>query len=232
MRKSMLEPWVRGNESITPKNFLFDNNPDFSKGAFIAFDECIDLYKANEFDSGNLETSWKETRDYVYKAMKLVDIDLNECELSLDNEEKAWILEELGEPPLGSYNIYIITIYNETEEKVVYIGKTDSKNSRFSNGHLAALKLNNPIYDSFKKRVYFGTIVLLNRHCNYLPLEYIEPLEKAKNILSSIEKLLINYFKPELNKQNIHSAINLIETTFHIQNFTGTQLFKGDKFIF
>ena len=35
------------------------------------------------------------------------------------------LLQEIGEPPFGCYNIYFITIYNEHEEKLVYIGKTD-----------------------------------------------------------------------------------------------------------
>ena len=69
------------------------------------------------------------------------------------------MLQEIGEPPFGCYNIYFITIYNEHEEKLVYIGKTDSKKSRFSNGHLAALKLHNPIYNGYNKRVYWNGYV-------------------------------------------------------------------------
>lgn len=232
MRKSMLEPWIMGNESITPQNFILNNSPNFEYGAFIVFDECIELYKANEFDSGNLKDSWTNTRNYINSALKLVKGDINECGFGyLDNEEKYWILKELGKPPLGSYNIYLITIYNENEEKIVYIGKTDSKKSRFSNGHLAALKLHNPIYDLYKKRVYFGTIMFLDDYCNYLPLEYITPLEKSQDLLANIKKLLISYFKPALNIQNIYSIDNEFNVVFHIQNFTGTQLFKGDKII-
>lgn len=233
MRKNMLEPWLIGNESITPQNFILNNSPNFEYGAFIGFDECIELYKANEFDSGNLEDSWTNTRNYINSALDLINGDINECGFGyLDNEEKDWILKELGKPPLGSYNIYLITIYNENEEKIVYIGKIDSKKSRFSNGHLAALKLHNPIYDSYKKRVYFGTIMFLNSDNNYLPLEYITPLEKSKELLYNTEKLLINHFKPELNIQNVYSRENQFNVVFHVQNFTGTQLFKGDKIIY
>ncbi|CUO51492.1 hypothetical protein ACSXC4_12665 [Clostridium perfringens] len=232
MRVSMLKTWLEGNESITPQNFILNNKPNFSLGSFIAFDECIDLYKANEFDSGNLDESWNKTRNYIYDALELIGGDIEECGFGyLDREEKYLILNELGEPPLGSYNIYMITIYNDVEEKIVYIGKTDSKKSRFYNGHLAALKLHNPIYDSYKKRVYFGTIVFLDSNANYLPLEYIQPLEFAQNLLGETEKILISYFKPELNRQNVNNGGYEISTIFHIQNFTGTQLFKGDKFI-
>ena len=234
MRISMLKPWVNGNESITPRNFFENNYPCFEVGAFIGIDYYVDLHKAHEFDSGNLEDSWTETRDYIENALEIAQFDLDDIEegedFSLDHEEKHWILEELGEPPLASYNIYIITIYNDTEEKIVYIGKTDAKGSRFSNGHLAALKLHNPIYDNYKKRVYFGNIVFLDDNKEYLPLEYITSLDTAKELLSFTEMILINYFKPELNTQykNINNPISI---QFHIHNFTDTSPFLNDIFI-
>lgn len=235
MRTSMLEPWVNGNESITPRNFFENNYPCFEVGAFIGIDHYVELHNAHKFDSGNLEGSWTETRDYIERALEIAQFDLDDIEefedFSLDHEEKHWILEELGKPPLSSYNIYIITIYNDHEEKIVYIGKTDAKGSRFSNGHLAALKLHNPIYDNYKKRVYFGTVVFLDDNSEYLPLEYITPLNTAKELLAFTEMILINYFKPELNTQykNINSPIS---TQFHIQNFTDTSPFLNDVFVF
>jgi hypothetical protein len=234
MRQKMLEPWLRGNESITPRNFTSNNSPCFKLGAYIGIDEYIDLYKANEFNSGNLQTSWNETREYIEHALAVIDRDLDDDEddLSLDNEEKWCILEKLGEPPLCSYNIYIITIYNETEEKVVYIGKTDAKNSRFSNGHLAASKLHNPIYDGYRKRVYFGTLMFLDKKSNYLPLEYITPLEEAKKILGYSEAILIHHFKPELNIQMVNIETIPIKTVIHIQNFTNTTPFLNDIFVY
>lgn len=232
MRERMLAPWLKGNESITPKNFFESNSPCYELGAFIGIDEYIDLYKANEFDSGDLYTSWNETREYIEKALEIVRRDLDDDDnFDLDNEEKWMILNELGDPPLCSYNIYIITIYNDKEEKIVYIGKTDSKKSRFSNGHLAALKLHNPIYNKYKKRVYFGTVLFLDNQNNYLPLEYITPLSDAKKILTYTEATLIQYFKPELNKQMVNKGCIPISTTFHIQNFTDTTPFLKDIFV-
>lgn len=234
MRQSMLSPWIKGNESITPRNFLEPSDPNFEMGAFIEIGEYTDLHKVREFYSGNLESAWLKTREYIEQALGLALYSLEDADegedFSLDNEAKAWINIKLGEPPLASYNIYIITIYNDKEEKIVYIGKTDAKKSRFSNGHLAALKLHNPIYDDYKKRVYFGTAIFLDKNKDYLPLEYITPLEKAKELLSFTEKILINHFKPELNTQNIDIK-DPISTIFHIQNFTDTTLFEGDVFI-
>lgn len=232
----MLTPWLKGNESITPRNFYMENKPNFELGAFLGIDEYIDLYKVYEFDSGNLEDSWLKTHEYIDRAFSIINEDLyrllenNEIDMSLDNEEKYMILKELGNPPLCSYNIYIITIYNDKEERIVYIGKTDSKKSRFKNGHLAALKLHNPKYEGYKKRIYFGTIVFLSES-NFIPLEYITPLEYARTLLSYTESILIKNFKPELNTLLIDSNIDIPKIQFHIQNFTDTSPFLNDIFI-
>ena len=129
------------------------------------------------------------------------------------------------------YNIYFITIYNEYEEKLVYIGKTDSKSSRFSNGHLVALKLHNPRYQKYYKRVYFGTIMFLSEEKEYIPLEFIRPYKDAAKYLAGMEGILIERLKPELNVK--HEAFSDLEglSVIHIQNFTEKTEFFNDKFI-
>ena len=150
----------------------------------------------------------------------------------MDNEERYTILEELGEPPLGSYNIYIISVINNKDgnEKVVYIGKTNAQNSRFSNGHLAALKLHNPIYNNHQKKVYFGTIVFVTKEKEYLPLEFISNLRDANILLDKIEKMLISYFQPELNIMSRQYENSPLNTTIHIQNFITN--FLNDVFVY
>ena len=152
MKNQPLKPWIKGNESITPNNFFSNALPNLEYGAWISLDIAVELYKANTIDTGYLKKSWNEHHEYIEQVCLLTGID-EENGYDLDREEKWWVLQEIGEPPFGCYNIYFITIYNEHEEKLVYIGKTDSKKSRFSNGHLAALKLHNPIYNGYNKRV-------------------------------------------------------------------------------
>lgn len=159
MKFRPLSPWIMGNSSVTPNNFYIDNKPDLSKGAFIALDVATELHLAHTIITGTLENSWKANQTYIRKACIIANTG-EENDFDLDGEDKLMILEKLGEPPECSYNIYLITIYNQSEEKIVYIGKTDSANGRFANGHLAALKLHNPKYASYQKRVYFGTITL------------------------------------------------------------------------
>ena len=121
--------------------------------------------------------------------------------------------------PLRIAIIYFISIYDESNERIVYIGKTDAKGSRFANGHKAALKLHDPIYKDYYRRVYFGTITFLSESGDYLPLEFIRTYKLAKRYLTEMEALLITYFKPELNerKEKYSKLANLV---IHVQNFT------------
>lgn len=230
MKFQPLEPWIMGNESITPQNFFQNRKPCLELGAFIGLDECCELYLANTIDTGNLYDSWRKNEEYIKKVCAITGTD-EESGYDLDREEKYWILKKLGEPPVCCYNIYFITIYNEYEEKLVYIGKTDSKSSRFSNGHLVALKLHNPRYQKYYKRVYFGTIMFLSEEKEYIPLEFIRPYKDAAKYLAGMEGILIERLKPELNVK--HEAFSDLEglSVIHIQNFTEKTEFFNDKFI-
>ena len=225
-----LEPWVKGNESITPENFYRNLKPDIELGVFVGLDKAIDLYLANTIEAGNLYDSWKVNKEYIEKVYDMMGINKNDNYL-LDNEEKQWILEKLGKPPKSGHNLYFITIYNEIEEKLVYIGKSESKRSRFMNGHLAALKLHNPVYQNYNKRIYFGTAVFLSKN-EYIPLEFIRPYMLAKKYLGNIEAFLIDRLKPELNVkyESIGELKNL--SLVHIQNFSEEPIFMRDCFVY
>lgn len=232
MRFQPLIPWLRGNESITAANFLANNEPCFESGGFIALDLVTELYLADTIDTSYLYESWNKNRKYIQDVYEFLDARKLKDILYLDNEDKYSILEKLGEPPTCCYNLYFITIYNDHTEKLVYIGKTDSKTSRFANGHRAALKLHNPLYSEFKKRIYFGTLIFLSGDKNYIPLEFIDPFKKANKYLDDIEALLIEHFKPELNikLEKRHYIEDL--SVMHIQNLTDKSTFLNDYMLF
>ncbi len=225
-----LEPWIKGNESITPENLYRNLKPDMELGAFVVLEKAIDLYLANSVKSGNLYDSWKVNKEYIEKVYDMIGINEKDNYL-LDNEEKQWILEKLGEPPKSGYNLYFITIHNEIEEKLVYIGKSESKRSRFMNGHLAALKLHNPIYQNYNKRIYFGTAVFLSAK-EYIPLEFIRPYMLAKRYLGNIEAFLIDRLKPELNVKHESAGELKNLSLVHIQNFSEEPTFMRDCFVY
>lgn len=231
MKFQPLKPWVMGNSSVTPENFYGNLKPDFEMGAFVSLDKAVDLYLASTVETGNLQDSWKSNKEYIEKACEIARVG-QENSFDLDNEEKRWILDELGEPPACCYSLYFITIYNETEEKLVYVGKTDSKKSRFVNGHLAALKLHNPIYECYHKRIYFGTIMFLSETTEYVPLEFVTPYELAEKYLGEMEAFLIDRLKPELNVRN--EQIGEMENlgVVHIQNFSDVCGFMHDCFLY
>lgn len=231
MKFQPLQPWIMGNQSVNPNNFYGKLEPYLEYGVFIALDICCDLYLANTIDTGNLKDSWKRNKEYIESVCEITGTN-EECGYDLDNEEKRWILEELGEPPMCCYNIYFITILDENEERLVYIGKTDSKNSRFANGHLAALKLHNPIYKKYDKRVYFGTIMFISKDNEYIPLEFILPYEKAKNYLDWMEGFLIDRLNPELNDKQQYIGEMEKVSLVHIQNFSEVSNFMDDMFIY
>lgn len=231
MKFQPLEPWVKGNSSVTPENFYGNFSPDSEMGAFVSLDIAVDLYLANTVDTGNLRDSWEQNREYIERACDITGVGA-ENSYDLDNEEKRWILDELGEPPECCYNLYFITIYNDVEERLVYVGKTDSKKSRFVNGHLAALKLHNPIYNGYEKRIYFGTIMFLSKSKEYVPLEFIAPYDMAEKYLGEMEAFLIDRLNPELNVKNeqIGDLENL--SVVHIQNFSNVSMFMHDCFLY
>lgn len=231
MNLQSLSPWLKGNESITPNNFYHDLKPCFEMGAFVALDFAVELYLANTVNTGNLRESWKNHKKYIEKACKIAGIEEN-SDYDLDNEQKYWILEELGDPPTCCYNLYFITIYNEEEEKLVYIGKTDSENSRFANGHIAALKLHHPKYSKYNKRVYFGTIMFLSDDKEYIPLEFIQSYDEAKKYLGEMEALLIAWFKPELNIRKETAGEMKDLSIVHIQNFSDVSDFLNDYMVY
>lgn len=231
MKFQPLEPWIMGNGSITPENFYGKLKPDLKMGAYISLDKAVDLYLANTVDTGNLRDSWRLNKEYIEKVCEITGVD-EENGYDLDNEEKRWILDELGEPPECCYNLYFITIYNETEEKLVYVGKTDSKKSRFVNGHLAALKLHHPMYNGYNKRIYFGTIMFLSEMKEYVPLEFITPYNLAEKYLGEMEAFLIDRLNPELNVKS--EKIGELEEldVVHIQNFSDMTLFMHNCFLY
>ena len=95
MKFQPLEPWIMGNESITPINFYGNLKPCMEMGAFIGLDVGCDLYLANMIDTGNLHDSWMENKEYIEKVCELTGTN-EECGYDLDNEEKRWILEVLN----------------------------------------------------------------------------------------------------------------------------------------
>lgn len=211
----------------------------FNYGFFLGIQSVHPLHEANEIPAQSLENSWIETQDYINKAIEYLEDEWNEetdttasyYQMNLDNEVLYHLWLDLGNPPLECCPIYIITVGSDEEEKVVYIGQTSSKKSRFKGGHLSALKLHNPRYNGIDKKIYFANIMLLSKAKKYIPLEYISTINGSKSILSKVEASLIFYFKPELNIHHKFKKNYKISSQIHIQNFSYYSNFLNDEFV-
>ncbi|WP_280149097.1 hypothetical protein [Bacillus safensis] len=198
---------------------LKDINYEFS--CFIGIDVCFSLHKVLEMKAQSLEVTWNKINDYVTNAFSIItdeyceDLEIEETDKlrDVDREIIHEIELQLKTPPTACYPIYFITVGDGIEERLVYVGKTSSKKHRFSGGHSAALKLHAPKYEGLSKHIYFGTVVFLDDKKNYMPLEFIQPFEDAKNLLSNLEAGLIYDLKPELNStyiKNIHACFDML----------------------
>ena len=218
-----LKPWVKGNNSVTPAHFYRDYKIAFNNQIFVALDIKIPLYKANTVDTSNISSVRSKNIQYIEKALEMLDMDVDDTDCPLTARQKKDVLEVCGEPPTSSYNLYFITIQKDDYEQLVYIGKTDSQDSRFKNGHLAALKLHDPKYSQYEKYVYFGTITFMTNLNEYLPLECICDTDWSAYLLDDLERVLIRKLDPVLNTKHDESRIiEKEEYVICIENKTGS----------
>lgn len=222
-----LSAWIKRTHPL-PLRFYSKgvvDKPKIEWSTWLSIEEVAPLYKAKELSWLGLKESRKNTQNYVNHASDII----NGLEGGwLDREEQELILEKLGEPPLPSLPIYIISVKDLGQEKVVYVGKTENK-SRFNGGHSVALKLQAPKYEGKEKKIYRST-VWFHDDCEYLSLDWIQPENVAIELLDSVESHLIFHFQPELNVSKKKKNYSKWSFYIYIQNFLEGQ-FLNDKFI-
>jgi hypothetical protein len=226
-RISMFKPlsaWINRTHPLPARFYTHGivDKPSCEWGTWLTLEEFGPLYKAHKMKWLGLKEARAITKDYLDNASDLI------CGLGggwLDNEERMWILDQLGEPPIPSLPIYLITCKDSFEEKVVYVGKTQNR-TRFNGGHSASLKLHAPKFDGKEKNVYRCSIWFHNGS-EYLSLDWIQPECLACEILNSVESQLIFYFQPELNVFKRKSKCNKWDFYIHIQNFLEGQFLNG-----
>ncbi|MCS0005377.1 GIY-YIG nuclease family protein, partial [Vibrio parahaemolyticus] len=185
-------------------NFLFESalkqpellEPEEGIGSFLVLQSVHALHETVYLPPQSLEQAWKANQEYI----------ASKC---------------LTQPPLACYPIYLMTVGENKDERLVYIGKTSSKSSRFSAGHAAISKLHHPKYDGLTKRVYLCCAVFINKARGTFPIEWIQPYEKAELLLKSFEAYLIYWTKPELNTQHIATEPDFDFSPIQAQNITG-----------
>ena len=214
---SGLAGWLARKTPLPGYSVLNERVPDAEAGGFVGIDIATPVHEVHALTAESLSGSWHAVRAYVNEACKIIGSDEPGW---LDREEVTMIKEGLGDPPPQAYPIYFISAGSGADERLVYIGKTSAKKSRFQGGHAALARLHAPKYDGLKKTLYMGTIVLLD-DIDYLPIEWISPLEKAERLLSAIEAQLIFDFQPELNTHHRDRFNAEWQTPINIENHSG-----------
>lgn len=185
----------------------------------VALDEAVPLHSIAEAKWKSLAETRRATDTYLKQADVLIDGIWGG---TLDSEERDLILSTLGEPPVFCLPIYLVSVGQGEDERVVYIGKTSSS-TRFTNGHRVGLKLHHPEYAQLVKTVYRCS-VLLYVHDEYVALEWVQPEALAEKILDRVESVLIYALQPELNvakrrRPNLDKPIEI-----HVQNYAQSEL--------
>ena len=224
-RISQLSPWVERTAPLTGFLDLTRNPPDRKWGGFIALDVVHPVHETLTLPAESLTGSWVAIHKYVSSARRLIGGGALGW---LDGEEATEILDKLGPPPSLCYPIYVLAVAKQGEQRVVYVGKTSTNSGRFRGGHAALTKLHDPKYEGYAKLVYLGAVVLVNRGGEYQPLEWVKPLDKAKELLASIEAQLIYDLKPELNTQHVTRSNVRWPVQLHIQNFADDSKLLND----
>lgn len=229
--KSPFSAWLNRKQSLSSRfieDGFIDKIPEIGEywECFLALEECWPLFKANDLKWESLSESIRDTAEFLQIADERIS-GLGGA--WLDSEEKMMLEEDENcKPPKPCLPIYIMTIKNDSEERIVYIGKT-SANNRFSNGHTAALKLHNPIYNGYEKRLYRCSIWFYLQD-EYTCLEWLKPEKIAYEVLDSIESHLIWCAQPELNIDKMGNNQSKWSFFIHIQNFTGEGSLLNDVF--
>jgi hypothetical protein len=193
---TQIHAWLNRTHPL-PRRFAaasIPDNPDHHWLVWAGIQDAHLLHKAADLDWRTLFESSEIARKYVTRACTLLGTDQVE-----DLDDKHTVTSALGPPPAQATPLYIVSVGEATNERVVYIGKTVA-DTRFSGGHAAALKLHNPIYSGMKKTIYRCSVTVL-LESDHVALEWVDPPEVAEQILDDVESRLIFALKPELNSK-------------------------------
>lgn len=191
---------------------------------WIGFDAVVPLHEAADFPLVSFEKSRSDCFDYLSGACEI--LGRNMPKWSPDKGKQSQILAQLGPPPVNAYTIYVIsTRCSDTQvEKVVYIGKTNSKSHRFRGGHAAISKLHAPEFEGMQKAIYFGCLIGINHDGNYVPIDWVDADAGRDQILSDVEAQLIFHLKPRLNTVGKDKCGANQRVPLHVQNLKSSLL--------
>ena len=219
-----LTPWLYGDFYVKRLEH-YEEGTTTPAMAFVSVYSSFELHEAPRLPLKTLEQSWDDTKKYLASACELIGRD--SPRRSLTRQERTKILAALGEPPGPAYPIYFFCVGEPPNEQVVYIGKTNSRSHRFSDGHRAITALHRPEYREQRKCVYLATVTIYSTGDNYVPLEWLHPRALRNAIWSDIEAQLIFHFQPVLNHGLKRRDRSQRPIRIDLSNYSGSESFDA-----
>ena len=221
-----LTAWVHGGNFFVKSFFHYEGEVILPETIFVSLDTFFLVHESPQVPLKTLDQSWIDTKEYIVQACAL--LGRAKAGQPLSPADRSTVLSLLGEPPGPAWPIYVFAVGEYPDERIVYIGKTNSDTHRFTSGHAAITALHNPKYNGLTKRLYLGTVTIYSDEGNYVPLEWLHPKKLRDSIWSDIEAQLIYHFQPELNStlKSEDWSKNPVQIAFH--NYSGTKSFDGE----
>lgn len=219
-----LTPWLDGDFFVKRLEHYEDGTTTPAK-VFVSIQASFELHDAPQLPLKTLDDSWRDTKNYLASACTLIQRDTPRRSLSA--VERKTVLATLGAPPAPAWPLYFFSVDEYPNEKIVYIGKTDSKTHRFSDGHRAITALHRPEYRGVRTRLYLATVTIVSTGGNYVPLEWMHPKALRNAIWSDVEAQLIFYFQPVLNTRLKCRDRSKRPVPIALHNYSGTKSFDA-----
>lgn len=221
-----LDAWVRGNNFFFKSFLYYECEVHIPTEVFVSIDFTCPAHRAAEVPLQTFEESWSLTKRYVNDACKL--LGRKNAGYSLSSEESEKVISKLGEPPIHSFPIYIFAIESTDQAAtIVYVGRTNSRNHRFSAGHAVFTRFTDPKYDGMKKVLYLASITVYTDEGRCIPLEWLHPRALALTIWTGVEAQLIFGLKPEFNTDSKHTDCSKYPLPLNIENHSGSDALKS-----
>jgi hypothetical protein len=219
-----LTPWLHGNFFVKRLEHYEEGTTTPAK-VFVSLQASFELHDAPQLPLKTLDESWRDTKNYIASACALIQRD--SPRRSLSATERKTVLAALGEPPPPAWPLYFVSVDEYPNERIVYIGKTDSTRHRFSNGHRAITALHRPEYRGLRTRLYLATVTIFSTGDNYVPLEWMHPRALRNAICLDVEAQLIFHFQPELNDYFKRRDGSKRPLRIELYNYSGTESFDA-----
>lgn len=207
-----LQRWLQDERYYLKSLDFLENELFRATAAWVAFENAVSLDLAVNTPLFHFDRAWQATQDYIKQAEAIAGTRGGR----LNAEQAKRISAALGPPPVSCFAIYMITVSGSdgTNERCVYIGRTNAISHRFKSGHHVFAKLHRDEFNGMLKRIYLASLWIEDDDDHTFPIEWFRDLDRDQ-LLGEIEAQLIFDLQPQLNRSG-KKRLNLLNGPIHI----------------